>query len=136
VAIFVASDLAKFVYALREREERDSVRPWLQGHTDAARMIWEHRLSLAAHCRTRCRADRAIRGWVDSLPAGALVYDVRVPELIRGWPYGIAAEHGYLSRCGKLPVFAVASPIEVRAAARDQYHARAALEYATPGASF
>jgi hypothetical protein len=68
---------------------------------------------LALHPNGAYHADDEIRGWLASLPSDAYVYDLRQPDTVRGWPYGVAGPSARLYRCGRLPVFAVAgSPTE------------------------
>lgn len=108
VAMYVSHDLIGFLWKLRECEESTGVAQWLRVLSEAALTVWEHRHATATRSRIACRWDRAIRGWLFGLPAGALVHDLRRPTNIPGWPYGIAGVSARFYRCGRLPVFAVA----------------------------
>jgi hypothetical protein len=78
-----------------------------------AQVVWAHRRASALRPSGAYHADQEIRGWLATLPADAYVYDLRRPNAVRGWPYGVAGPSARLYRCGRLPVFAVAgSPTE------------------------
>jgi hypothetical protein len=108
VAMFVSNDLADFLCRLRDCEQNSGAFQWLQALAEAAFTIWDHRYAHAMRSRKACAWDRAIRGWLYALPAGALVYDLRNPG-IRGWPYGVTGESARYYRCGRFPVFGVAA---------------------------
>jgi hypothetical protein len=80
----------------------------LEELTAQARAVWSQRHAWAIRPHEAHRSDPAIRGWLMTLPAGAYVYDLRAPSVVRGWPYGVAGPSGRHYRCGRLPVFAVA----------------------------
>jgi len=107
VAMYVSHDLAGFLCRLRDCEQGSAVLQWLQALMEAAFAVWDHRYTHAMRSRRVCAWDRAIRGWLYALPAGALVYDLRDAG-IRGWSYGVAGESVRYFRCGRLPVFGVA----------------------------
>jgi hypothetical protein len=108
VAMYVSDDLADFLCRLRDCEQSSGAFQWLQALAEAAFTVWDHRYTHAMRSRKGCAWDRAIRGWLYALPAGALVYDLRNPE-IRGWPYGVTGESARYYRCGRFPVFGVAA---------------------------
>ena len=108
VAMYVTDDLAGLLSKLQEGGRRNRTSAWLRSLTAEARSVWALRQNLAQHSQNRCRSDRAIRGWLASVPFDAWVYDVRASSPARGWPYGLAGPDGCLYRCGRLPVFAVA----------------------------
>lgn len=108
VAVHVCDDLATFVAALRQHACRGETHAWLRGLNAQAHTVWSRRHALALRPHNAFHADRAIRGWLSSLPFDAYVYDLRAPRTARGWPYGVAGPSGRLYRCGRLPVFAVA----------------------------
>lgn len=106
VAMYVSHDLADFLCRLRDCEQGTGAFQWLQALAEAALTVWNHRFAHAIRSRRMCAWDRAIRGWLYELPAGALIYDLRKPE-VRGWPYGVTGSSARFYRCGGLPVFAV-----------------------------
>jgi hypothetical protein len=108
VAVYVRDDLAAFMAAIREYTGRGEMHAWLHGLTAQARTVWSRRHALAMRPHEAARSDRGIRSWLLGLPMDAYVYDLRVPGIARGWPYGVAGPSGRLYRCGRLPVFAVA----------------------------
>jgi hypothetical protein len=108
--MYVSHDLADFLCRLRDCEQSSGAFQWLQALAEAAFTVWDHRYTHAMRSRKACAWDRAIRGWLYALPAGALVYDLRNPE-IRGWPYGVTGESARYYRCGRFPVFGVAAGV-------------------------
>jgi hypothetical protein len=108
VAVYVCDDLAAFIRTLHERTCRGEMHEWLQDLTTEARIVWSLRHARAIRPHEAHRSDRAIRSWLSRLPFNAYVYDLRSPDTVRGWPYGVAGPSGRLYRCGRLPVFAVA----------------------------
>ncbi len=113
VAVHVSDDLHAFVATLHDHARRGQTLAWLQDLSAIAHAVWAHRRALALRPYRAPHADRAIRGWLSSLPSDAYVYDLRQPSTVRGWPYGVAGPSARLYRCGRLPVFAVAgSPTE------------------------
>lgn len=109
VTLYVADDLSGFLSTLNEVAERGQLCKWLRGLQRDARAIWAQRQALARVSYESCREDRGLRGWLAGLPFGVLIYDLRAPSALRGWPYGIAGPEGRLHRCGRLPVFAVST---------------------------
>ena len=108
VAVYVCDDLAAFLGLLRERTCRGDMAAWLQHLTAQARAVWSRRHALALRPHEAHRTDRAIRGWLRTLPSDAYVYDLRTPTDARGWPYGVVGPSGRYYRCGRELVFAVA----------------------------
>jgi hypothetical protein len=106
VAVYVSDDLAAFLGVLRERTCRGEMGTWLQILTAQARAVWSQRHALALRPHEAHRLDRAIRGWLMTLPSDAYVYDLRTDA--RGWPYGVVGPSGRHYRCGRELVFAVA----------------------------
>lgn len=109
VAVHVSDDLAGFLATLTDRARRGRTSGWLRGLCQEARSVWANRHTVARQSQECCQRDRELRGWLAALPFDARVYDLRTPWATRGWPYGLAGPDGRLYRCGKLPVFAVAS---------------------------
>jgi hypothetical protein len=108
VAVYVSDDVAAFMSTIRAHTCRGEMHAWLRGLTAQARTVWCRRHAWAMRPHEAARSDRGIRGWLLGLPMDAYVYDLRVPGIARGWPYGVAGPSGRLYRCGRLPVFAVA----------------------------
>jgi hypothetical protein len=108
VAVYVSDDLSAFLSALREHTCRGEMETWLQSLTTQARAVWSRRHTLALRPHEAHRVDRAIRGWLMTLPPDAYVYDLRTPSEARGWPYGVSGPSGRHYRCGRELVFAVA----------------------------
>jgi hypothetical protein len=108
VAMYVSHDLADFLCRLRDCEQSIGACQWLQALAEAAFTVWDHRYTYAIRSRKVCSSDRTIRGWLYELPMRALIYDLRKPE-VRGWPYGVVGESARFYRCGRSPVFAVAT---------------------------
>ena len=108
VAVHVSDDLANFMATIRAHTARGAMKAWLHSLTAQARAVWSRRHTLAMRPHEAAHTRRAIRGWLSGLPFDAYVYDLRVPGIVRGWPYGVAGPSGRLYRCGGLPVFAVA----------------------------
>lgn len=106
VAMYVSHDLTDFLCRLRDSEQSTGAFQWLRALAEAAFTVWDHRYTYAIRSRRVCAWDRAIRGWLYELPAGALIYDLRKPE-VRGWPYGVTGASARFYRCGRSPVFAV-----------------------------
>jgi hypothetical protein len=109
VAMYVSDDLSAFVATLREHVCLDLTGTWLRELSARARIIWSYRHMLASRSYEICRSDDAVRGWLRSLPFDARIFDLRDRSATRGWPYGLAGPAGQLYRCGRLPLFAVAS---------------------------
>jgi hypothetical protein len=108
VAVYVSDDLAAFIATLHEHTCRGEMHEWLHDLTTDARIVWSQRHARAIRPHQAHRSDPAIRNWLSGLPFNAYVYDLRSPDTVRGWPYGVAGPSGRLYRCGRLPVFAVA----------------------------
>jgi hypothetical protein len=108
VAVYVSDDFAAFLEVLRERTCRGEMGTWLRHLTAQARAVWSRRHALALRPHEAHRSDRAIRGWLMTLPSDAYVYDLRTPTDARGWPYGVVGPSGRHYRCGRELVFAVA----------------------------
>ncbi len=108
VAVHISDDLPTFLATLREHAHRGQTLAWLQDLSEIAQIVWAHRRASALRPSGACHADREIRGWLATLPSDAYVYDLRRPNTVRGWPYGVAGPSARLYRCGRLPVFAVA----------------------------
>lgn len=108
VAVYVSDDLATLLSVLRERTCRGETETWLQNLSAQARAVWSRRRALALRPHEAHRVDRAIRGWLMTLPPDAYVYDLRTPSDARGWPYGVSGPSGRHYRCGRELVFAVA----------------------------
>ena len=92
---------------MRDCAVRGTTLQWVQGLVAQAKAVWTHRRRLAVRSYEACRADKAIRQWLSTLPFDAYVYDLRHQAPARGFPYGLAGWQGRLYRCGRLPVFAV-----------------------------
>jgi hypothetical protein len=113
VTLHVCNDLAAFVKTVHDHTCEHKMRTWLRNLNDQALVVWSQRHASALRPHQAFTSDRAIRGWLMGLPFNAYVYDLRVPSVARGWPYGVAGPSGRLYRCNRLPVFAVAgSPAE------------------------
>jgi hypothetical protein len=114
VALHVSEDLGSFLTAVDDSARRGLLLKWLRNfdkraRTVWARTVWAHRQTLARKSFEHCRQDSSIRGWLRALPFDAQVYDLREPSSTPGWPYGIAGPDGRTYRCGRLPIFAVAT---------------------------
>jgi hypothetical protein len=109
VTLYVSDDLTDFLSTLKDVSERGQLCKWLRGLQRDARAIWAQRQVLARVSYESCREDRDLRGWLAELPFGVHIYDLRARSALRGWPYGLAGPEGRLYRCGRLPVFAVAT---------------------------
>ncbi len=109
VAVHVSDDLNTFLATLREHALRGRTLAWLRDLSATAHAVWAHRRALALRPYHACHSDDEIRGWLSSLPSDAYVYDLRRASAVRGWPYGVAGPSARQYRCGRLPVFAVAS---------------------------
>ena len=107
VAVYVSDDLAAFIASLRDCAVHGTTLQWVQGLVAQAKAVWVHRRRLAVRSYEACRADKAIRQWLATLPFDAYVYDLRHQAPARGWPYGLAGAQSRLYRCRRLPVFAV-----------------------------
>ena len=108
VAVYVSDDLAAFLGVVRERTCRGEMGAWLRSLAAQARMIWSWRHARALRPHEAHRSDRAIRGWLMTLPWDAYVYDLRTRSDARGWPCGVVGPSGRYYRCGRELVFAVA----------------------------
>ena len=108
VAVYVSDDLAAFLRVLRERTCRGEVGAWLRDLATQASSVWSRRHALAIRPHQAYRLDRAIRGWLMTLPSDAYVYDLRAHTEARGWPYGVVGPSGRHYRCGRELIFAVA----------------------------
>jgi len=108
VAVYVSDDLAGFLRVLRERTCGGEVGAWLRDLAAQARTVWSRRHVLAIRPHQAHRLDRAIRGWLTTLPCDAYVYDLRAHTEARGWPYGVVGPSGRHYRCGRELIFAVA----------------------------
>lgn len=109
VAVHVSDDLGSFLDQLNESARPGHLARWLRSlHVDAQR-VWAWRQALAWQSYHGCRKDRGLSGWLAELPLHARIYDLRAPCVVRGWPYGLAGPDGRFYRCGRLPVFAVAT---------------------------
>ncbi len=109
VAVYVSDDLAAFLEVVRERTCRGEMGAWLQNLTAQARTVWSRRHAWALRPHEAHRSDRAMRGWLTTLPSDAYVYDLRTRSDARGWPYGVVGPSGRQYRCGRELVFAVAA---------------------------
>jgi len=109
VTLYVCDELNKFLSTVRDSAERGRLYKWLRGLHSDARAIWAQRQALARRSYQICCEDRGLRGWLAGLPFDVHIYDLRAPSRLRGWPHGLAGEDGRLYRCGRLPVFTVAS---------------------------
>ncbi len=113
VAVHISEDLHAFLATLHEHAHRGQTLAWLQDLSATAHAVWAKRRALALRPYRAPHPDDAIRAWLSSLPSDAYVYDLRRPDTVRGWPYGVAGPSARLYRCGRLPVFAAAgSPTE------------------------
>ena len=108
VVMYVSDDLNGFLAKLHEGNAHTDASRWLQDLSEAAFAIWDRRHGIARLSRIACLRDRATRSWLYELPLGALVYDLRGGSYSSGWPYRLGKPEGYLYRCGRLALFAVA----------------------------
>jgi hypothetical protein len=108
VVMYVSDDLHGFLAKLHEADAHTDASRWLQDLSEAAFAIWDRRHGIARLSRLSRLEDRAIRSWLYELPPSALVYDLRVRSHASGWPYRLGEAEGYLYRCGRLALFAVA----------------------------
>lgn len=108
VAVHISADLHAFLATLHEHAHRGQTLAWLQDLNATAHAVWAKRRVLALRPHLAHHSDDPIRGWLSSLPSDAYVYDLRRPNSVRAWPYGVAGPSARLYRCGRLPVFAVA----------------------------
>ena len=104
VTLWIAEDLAGLLSIVRSSARPGDALEWLHRVDTRARWVWTHRKTLGIYFRNVCRADKTLRGWVMGMPCDAYVYDLRLPWIARGVPHG----HGWLYRCGRLPIFALA----------------------------
>ncbi len=109
VAVHVNDDLASFLDKLNASARPGHLARWLRGLHVEAQRVWAWRQALASQSYDACRKDRGLSGWLAELPLHARIYDLRAPCEVRGWPYGVAGPDGRFYRCGRLPVFAVAT---------------------------
>ena len=109
VAVYVSDDLEGFLKKVRESQRPHSLAKWLCDLLQQARGVWAYRQALAQESYQVCSQDRWVRGWLATLPISAHIYDLRAPSAMRGWPYGLAGPDGRFYRCGRLPLFAVAT---------------------------
>ena len=109
VAVYVSDDLAEFVSKLRDRMRCGRVREWVRSLSAEARVIWTHGRALGARSRNSLVRDQHLRSWIAALPPDTYVYDLRAPNITRGYPYALAGPSSRIYRCGRLPVFAVSA---------------------------
>ncbi len=109
VAVYVSDDLGGFLDELNDSMRPGHLARWLRGLHMEAHRVWAWRQALARQSYEICRKDRVLSGWLAELPHHAHVYDLREPCAVRGWPYGLAGPDGRFYRCGRLPIFAVAT---------------------------
>lgn len=108
VAVYASDNLAVFLDELRERTYHGNMGSWLGQLTAQARTVWSRRHA-ALRPHELYRADRSIRGWLQTLPSHAFVYDLRAESDARGWPLDVAGHTSRHYRCGRELVFAVAA---------------------------
>lgn len=109
VAVYVSDDLEDFLKKIQESTRQGHLDKWLRDLDQQARAVWAQRQTLAQASYEVCRRDPRLREWLAALPNDARIYDLREPSTMRGWPYGLAGPDARFYRCGRLPLFAVAT---------------------------
>lgn len=79
-------------------------------HEEVVNRIWKAKGDLADATSYQQDSDPAIRGFVESLPLGARLVDLRSPKVGDGFPWGVFGPKTQIVRHGTVPVWAVTAP--------------------------